>query len=65
LTEERVLDRTNDEEMVLDRPDGQEGDSAGVKGLEERYWMRFLKGMVTDRNRRHILCRRDICAHAL
>jgi hypothetical protein len=33
--------------MVLD---GQEGDSGGVKGLKERYWMRFLKGMVMDRN---------------
>jgi hypothetical protein len=31
--------------------DRQEGDSACVKGLEERCWMRFLKGMVTDRNR--------------
>jgi hypothetical protein len=40
----------NDEEMVLDGSDGQEGSSAGVKGLKERYWMRFLKGMVTDRN---------------
>jgi hypothetical protein len=35
--------------MVLD---GQEGDSVGVRGLKERYWMRFLKGMVTDRNTR-------------
>jgi hypothetical protein len=33
--------------MVLD---GQEGGSEGVRGLKERYWMRFLKGMVTDRN---------------
>jgi hypothetical protein len=29
---------------------GQEGDSVGVRDLKERYWMRFLKGMVTDRN---------------
>jgi hypothetical protein len=29
---------------------GQEGDSVGVRGLKERYWIRFLKGMVTDRN---------------
>jgi hypothetical protein len=33
--------------MVLD---GQEDGSGGVEGLMERYWMRFLKGMVTDRN---------------
>jgi hypothetical protein len=30
--------------------DGQEDGPAGVEGLEEKYWMRFLKGMVTDRN---------------
>jgi hypothetical protein len=36
--------------MVLDVLDGQEGGSAGVKGVKERYWIRFLKGMVTDRN---------------
>jgi hypothetical protein len=30
--------------------DRQEGDSACVRGLEERCWMRFLKGMVTDHN---------------
>jgi hypothetical protein len=41
----------SDKDWILDETDGQEGDSAGVKGLEERYWMRFLKGMVTDRNR--------------
>jgi hypothetical protein len=40
----------DDEEMVLDGPEGQEGGSVGVRGLKERYWMRFLKGMVTDRN---------------
>jgi hypothetical protein len=34
--------------MVLD---GQKGDPAGVKGVEERYWTRFLKGMVTVCNR--------------
>jgi hypothetical protein len=51
LTEEWVLNGTNDEEMVLD---GQEGDPEGVKGMEERYWMRFLKGMVTDRNIRPV-----------
>jgi hypothetical protein len=33
--------------MVLD---GQEGDPEGVKGLKERYWMRFLKGMVMNCN---------------
>jgi hypothetical protein len=43
----------SDEDWVLDEADRQEGDSAGVKGLKVRYWMRFLKGMVTDRNRRH------------
>jgi hypothetical protein len=32
LTEERVLDRTSDEERFLDGMDGQEGGSAGVKG---------------------------------
>jgi hypothetical protein len=36
--------------MVLDGSEGLEGGSAGVKELKERYWMRFLKGMVTDRN---------------
>jgi hypothetical protein len=40
----------NDEGMILDEQDGQEGGSVGVRGLKERYWMRFLKGMVTDRN---------------
>jgi hypothetical protein len=40
----------NDEGRVLDGKDRQEGDSAGIRGLEERCWMRFLKGMVTDRN---------------
>jgi hypothetical protein len=35
---------------VLDGSDRQEGGSVGVRGLKERYWMRFLKGMVTDRN---------------
>jgi hypothetical protein len=30
--------------------DRQEDGSAGVRGVKERYWMRFLKGMVTDRN---------------
>jgi hypothetical protein len=40
----------NDEEMILDGPEGQEGGSADVMGWNERYWMRFLKGMVTDRN---------------
>jgi hypothetical protein len=40
----------NDEGRVLDGMDGQEGGSAGVKGRKERYWMRFLKGMVTDCN---------------
>jgi hypothetical protein len=44
------LDGISDEEMVLDGSDRQEGGSGGVRGLEERYWMRFLKGMVTDRN---------------
>jgi hypothetical protein len=40
--------------MVLDGLGRQEGDSGGVKGLKERYWMKFLKGMVTDRNTTHI-----------
>jgi hypothetical protein len=35
---------------VLDGSDRQEGGSGGIRGLKERYWMRFLKGMVTDRN---------------
>jgi hypothetical protein len=35
---------------VLDETDGQGGGSVGVKGVKERYWARFLKGMVTDRN---------------
>jgi hypothetical protein len=39
-----------DKEGFLDGVDRQEGGSAGVEGLEERYWMRFLKGMVTDCN---------------
>jgi hypothetical protein len=64
LTEERVLEGTSDkgvvlaeervssdEERVLDGMDRQEGGSAGARGGKERYWMRFLKGMVTDRNR--------------
>jgi hypothetical protein len=38
------LDGMSDEVRVLDGSDG-------VRGLKERYWMRFLKGMVTDRNR--------------
>jgi hypothetical protein len=50
LAEEQVLSGMSDEDGILDEADGQEGDSAGVKGLEERYWMRFLKGMVTDHN---------------
>jgi hypothetical protein len=40
---------------------GQEGDSVGVRGLKERYWMRFLKGMVTDRNTTPSL---EFCFHA-
>jgi anthranilate/para-aminobenzoate synthase component I len=40
----------NDEEMVLDESEGQEGGSADVMERKERYWIRFLKGMVTDRN---------------
>jgi hypothetical protein len=40
----------NDEEMVLDGLEGQEGGSADVMEQKERYWMRFLMGMVTDRN---------------
>jgi hypothetical protein len=50
LIEELVLDRTSDEEMFLEGPDGQEGGFIGVMERKERYWMRFLKGMVTDRN---------------
>jgi hypothetical protein len=51
LAEERVLDGASDEGRVLDGVDNDKDGSAGVKGLKERYWMRFLKGMVTDRNR--------------
>jgi hypothetical protein len=40
----------NDEEMILDGPEGQEGGSVDVMERKERCWMRFLKGMVTDRN---------------
>jgi hypothetical protein len=40
----------SDEDWVLDEADRQEGDSGGVEGLKERYWIRFLKGMVTDCN---------------
>jgi hypothetical protein len=40
----------NDEEMVLDGPERQEGGSVDVMERKERYWTRFLKGMVTDRN---------------
>jgi hypothetical protein len=36
--------------MVLDDADGLGGGSVGVKGMKERYWTKFLKGMVTDRN---------------
>jgi hypothetical protein len=50
LTEEWVLDGTSGGMRVLADSDRQEGGSAGVRGLKERYWMRFLKGMVTDRN---------------
>jgi hypothetical protein len=51
----------NDEEMILDGPEGQEGGSADVMGRNERYWMRFLKGMVTDRNTTPSL---EFCFHA-
>jgi hypothetical protein len=44
--------------MVLD---GQEDGSGGVEGLMERYWMRFLKDMVTDRNTTPFL---EFCFHA-
>jgi hypothetical protein len=44
----------NDEGRVLDGKDRQEGGPAGVMGWDERYWTRFLKGMVTDRNTRSI-----------
>jgi hypothetical protein len=40
----------NDEEMILDGSEGQEGGSANEMEWKERCWMRFLKGMVTDRN---------------
>jgi hypothetical protein len=36
--------------VILNGTGGQEGGSADAKGLKERYWMRFLKGMVMDRN---------------
>jgi hypothetical protein len=51
----------NDEEKVLDGPEGQEGSSGDVMEREERYWMRFLKGMVTDRNTTPSL---EFCFHA-
>jgi hypothetical protein len=41
--------------------DGQEGSFAGVKEWKERYWMRFLKGMVMDRNTTPSL---EFCFHA-
>jgi hypothetical protein len=47
--------------MVLDGLGRQEGDSGGVRGLKERYWKRFLKGMVTDRNTTPSL---EFCFHA-
>jgi hypothetical protein len=47
----------NDEEMVLDGPEGQEGGSADVMERKERYWMRFLKGMVTDHNKKRAIIR--------
>jgi hypothetical protein len=47
--------------MVLDGPEGQEGGSADVMVRNERYWMRFLKGMVTDRNTTPSL---EFCFHA-
>jgi hypothetical protein len=50
LTEERVLEGTSDEGKLLNQMDGQEGGSAVRKEWKERCWMRFLKGMVTDRN---------------
>jgi hypothetical protein len=53
LTEEWVLKGMNDEEMVLDGPEGQEGGSVEAQEEKKRCWMRFLKGMVTDRNTRH------------
>jgi hypothetical protein len=51
----------NEEEMVLDGPEGQEGGSADVMERKERYLMRFLKGMVTDRNTTPSL---EFCFHA-
>jgi hypothetical protein len=46
---------------VLDGPEEQEGGSADVMERKERYWMRFLKGMVTDRNTTPSL---GFCFHA-
>jgi hypothetical protein len=43
----------NDEGRVLDGKDRQEGGPVDVMGRDERYWMRFLKGMFTDRNTSH------------
>jgi hypothetical protein len=51
----------SDEGRVLDGKDGQEGGSTGVRGQKERYWMRFLRGMVTDRNTTPSL---EFCFHA-
>jgi hypothetical protein len=36
--------------MILEGSHGQESGSVCVIERKERYWMRFLKGMVTDRN---------------
>jgi hypothetical protein len=47
--------------MVLDGLGRQEGGSGGVRDLKERCWMRFLKGMVTDRNTTPSL---EFCFHA-
>jgi hypothetical protein len=51
----------NDEGRVLDGKDRQEGGPVDVMGRDERYWMRFLKGMFTDRNTTPSL---EFCFHA-
>jgi hypothetical protein len=47
--------------MVLEGSHGEEGGSVHVMEWKERYWMRFLKGMVTDRN---TMPSSEFCFHA-
>jgi hypothetical protein len=47
----RSIGGTSDEGKALNGIGDDKGGSMGVKGLKDRYWVRFLKGMVTDRNK--------------